>query len=159
MAPGQTTPPSKTTRKSTRRKKSDSVDAPSQPSQFPPLSPLSDPDPESKSLIKRRIDATSQTDVIDEPVAKRAKTVSTASIHPVFWNLDGNIIVEIEQTRFKLHRSWLVKHSTFFRNVFDDTYNGDRARLEHVNGNTVCYISGVAAEDFAELLAALDRAM
>jgi hypothetical protein len=65
----------------------------------------------------------------------------------------------MEGIRFKLRRSWLVKHSKFFETVFKGTYVGDRSRLENIDGTTVCHVSSTASEDFAELLAAFDKAM
>ena len=144
-----------TPKKTTRRRKSDYADT---ITHSPPPTPASSNTTDSSPSTKRKAEAAAQTEA-EEPVSKLAKHVSTTFMHPVFWNLDGNIIVQIEQTRFKLHRSWLVKHSTFFRAVFQDTYNGDRARLDKVDGNTVCYISGTTVEDFTELLTALDKAM
>jgi hypothetical protein len=80
--------------------------------------------------------------------------------HPLFWYPDGNVIVQIENTQFKLHRSWLVKRSGFFATVMGSTnYVGDQARVEQVDEDTICYISSTTADDFATLLTAIDEAM
>jgi hypothetical protein len=128
----------------------------SQPLDPAPLIPL---DSSPNQLTKRKVDATSQTEPDEENAAKRENPALSISKHPIFWNLDGNTIIQIEQTHFKLHRSWLVKHSKFFKAIFEDTYVGDRAHLERVGGKTICHVSCTTAEDFAELLAAFDKAM
>ena len=80
--------------------------------------------------------------------------------HPLFWYPDGNVIVQIENTQFKLHRSWLVKRSKFFATVMGSTnYVGDQARIEQVGEDTICYISSTTANDFATLLTAIDEVM
>jgi hypothetical protein len=132
-----------------------------QESKPPVQTPLILLDSEPNQSTKRKVDATSQTEPYEELVAKRAKPALETSKHPIFWNpSNDNTIIQIEQTCFRLHRSWLVKHSKLFEAVFEDTYAGDRARLEHNSGRmSICHVSGTAAEDFAELLAALDKAM
>lgn len=153
------TPLSTNPKKATRRRSTTTPSAESETNTQYSQSPTPPPPNDDPPTTKRKVDAALQTDPCDEPDAKRAKSTLAASMHPIFWNLDGNIIVQIEQMRFKLHRSWLVKHSTFFQAVFEGTYDGDRARLENVDGNTVCHVTGTTTEDFAELLGALDKAM
>jgi hypothetical protein len=40
--------------------------------------------------------------------------------HEVFWLEDGNTILQVSGILFRVHRSWLVRHSGFFANIFKD---------------------------------------
>lgn len=80
-------------------------------------------------------------------------------IHEEFYRLDGNVIVEIDQsTRFKLHRSRLVNESKYFAKLFEPK-DGNVDDLEMVNNHPLYTISGVRVEDFTALLRAMDDAM
>lgn len=119
--------------------------------------------------IKRRADSSpreyirvssSDTDSTQAPPKKRLKTgVAPVSVkykkHPVHWQLDGNVLVQIGSTRFKLHRSRLARQSNWFRLVFEQ---GEKAR--DLRGG-VLFLDQVdiSLRDFEVLLDALDDAM
>lgn len=81
--------------------------------------------------------------------------------HDEFWYLDGNIIVQIEGTRFKLHRSRLTLQSEFFEELFDrkDGPGEIDIRPELIDGHPLYVVSGVSADDFANMLHAMDNAI
>ncbi|KAJ7369134.1 hypothetical protein DFH08DRAFT_1071651 [Mycena albidolilacea] len=103
---------------------------------------------------------------IGSPPAKRSKIVPAAAPahkHAVHWVLDGNIVLQIQDVKFKLHKSHLVKHSPWFAGLFDgaSVTGGDYvARGE--DGNILMYILSLpelTAKDFARLLDAFDNAI
>ncbi|KAF9459069.1 hypothetical protein BDZ94DRAFT_1172374 [Collybia nuda] len=84
------------------------------------------------------------------PSTKRPKYSYTQ--HPSHWALDGNILVQIELVRFKLHRSRLVKHSGYFRRVLEGTAGGEEGIMNLDD-------TGVKVTDFEVLLDALEDFM
>lgn len=95
-----------------------------------------------------------------EQNSKRSKlNISQPTKHERFWQLDGNIIVNIDNTHFKLHRSRLAQQSEYFSDIFDrkDTLVG--AGLEDIDGRPMYTVTGVGVKDFEVLLGALDEAM
>lgn len=93
-----------------------------------------------------------------------------------FWNLDGSVVIQIQDTVFKLYRSHLARQSAFFRDLFDQgrasaspTEDGSSdAEVEQEDAERVpsgfdaCdqYVIRITtAEDFEQLLAFLDDAM
>ncbi|KAJ7818971.1 hypothetical protein B0H14DRAFT_2837789 [Mycena olivaceomarginata] len=103
---------------------------------------------------------------IGSPAAKRSKIVPPAAPahkHAVHWVLDGNIVLQIQDVKFKLHKSHLVKHSPWFAGLFDgaSVTGGDYvARGE--DGNIPMYILSLpelTAKDFARLLDVFDNAI
>lgn len=90
---------------------------------FPDLSPASTP----KSGSKRKLEE-------DEPVVPHKKTFRTYAEHQKHdrhYYLDGNILLQIGKTRFKVHRSRLASESIWFQALVDH-YNGTTPA-----GNTV----------------------
>lgn len=76
-----------------------------------------------------------------------------ASRHPVHWYLDGSVIIHMEDTLFRLHRSALARKSPFFSQLLEDQL--DNADAPVLNGCPVAQVDGDAS-DFAELLTAMD---
>lgn len=81
------------------------------------------------------------------PATKRPKYMIYTQ-HPVHWDQDGNVLVQISNVRFKLQRGRLMKHSAYFRRVLSTGRDEDSA----------VYLddTGVALQDFVVLLDALD---
>lgn len=86
------------------------------------------------------------------PATKRPKYSYTQ--HPSHWAPDGNILVQIDTVRFKLHRSRLAKHSGYFRHVLESLAAGDGDERVVVLDDT-----GVKVIDFEVLLDALEDFM
>ncbi|KAJ7792348.1 hypothetical protein B0H14DRAFT_2931511 [Mycena olivaceomarginata] len=83
--------------------------------------------------------------------------------HAVHWVLDGNIVLQIQDVKFKLHKSHLVKHSPWFAGLFDgaSVTGGDYVARDE-DGNILMYILSLpelTAKDFARLLDAFDNAI
>jgi len=116
------------------------------------------------STAKRKL-PNIQSSQTTEPDSKRAKpTPLQFKKHPEFWHLDGNTLIQIDGTRFKLHRSWLSNYSTFFADFFNGT--GCMARNKELvsveesdDGEVVFRISGTTVEDFETLLSAIYNSM
>jgi hypothetical protein len=86
----------------------------------------------------------------------------SAQKHIQFWYLDGNIIVQIENIQYKLHRSIVSQHSTFFAGLCQSNGNEyEGVKVEELDGLAVYDITGkgVKAVDFDVLLTFLGNAM
>lgn len=94
--------------------------------------------------------------------AKRARKVRLLAKHETHWYLDGNVIVKIKNTQFKLHRSRLVRMSDWFRAKFEPGSMGHDAKgISRLGNDVVVGVDDddVTAEDFEILLDAFDDAM
>lgn len=94
-----------------------------------------------------------------EPPAKRRRIIS---VHPTLWDAHGNdmVTVQMGDVRFRLHSSWLAKHSSFFRSLLDGKDVGAQARIERKSeGGDIYHVSAASAADFGILLSAMDNAM
>jgi hypothetical protein len=98
--------------------------------------------------------------------SKRLKICNTTprqyTKHPVHWPLDGNMIVQVEDVRSKLHRSRSEKHSRWFRDLFENPQAEGGMVSEAAEGRNVeqaIYLdkAGVIAKDFEFLLDMLDN--
>ncbi|KAI0059211.1 hypothetical protein BV25DRAFT_1157099 [Artomyces pyxidatus] len=103
-----------------------------------------------------------------EPRPKRARTSSALNRHPDFWHLDGSVIVRVENTLFKLHRSRLAKHSKYFAQLFaakgkgKQADSGSDADVEAddapsmTDGMATYLVHETTVEDFERLLVLFD---
>jgi hypothetical protein len=93
---------------------------------------------------------------------------AAARPHPDFWLPDGSVIIQVEQTKFKLHQSRLRKFSAYFAAAFGEKGNhkrGGRAYLEveiderSPNGHhlPVYRVAETTADDFAALLTVFEE--
>jgi hypothetical protein len=94
--------------------------------------------------------------------------------------LDGNILIQIGLTRFKLHRSRLASQSPWFEKLFErrslagyperkktgeevdeDSADINDVRIEEAEGHDLYYLdsTGVVVKDFETLLTAMDDCM
>ena len=105
-----------------------------------------------------------------DPVATwaSAQTASNQQIankftqHDIYWSLTGDIFVQIDEIRFKLHRYPLVKQSKWFRDMIENPPDDDECiYADEGTGATVYVLDSleVDVEDFVALLDALDDAM
>jgi hypothetical protein len=87
--------------------------------------------------------------------------------HPDFWYPDGSVIIQVENTKFRLHRTKLQKQSAYFAAAFGEKEGqkrGGRAYLEvevdERNPNDrhipVYRVTETTANDFATLLTAIE---
>lgn len=100
---------------------------------------------------------------------KSEKRSGPVQPHPDFWHPDGSVVVEAENTKFKLHQSMLQKNSAYFASLFQKKgmpSQGGRAYLEveaderSPNAHIPVYrITETTAEDFAALLTAIEEPM
>jgi hypothetical protein len=79
--------------------------------------------------------------------------------HDKFWHLDGNIIINIENTHFKLHRSRLAEQSQYFADLFERKDGLTGMDVEEMDGRPVYTVTDVSVKDFEVLLTAMDNAM
>ncbi|KAI0049922.1 hypothetical protein FA95DRAFT_1556238 [Auriscalpium vulgare] len=100
-----------------------SIPGSAKPLPRPAFQSLSQPTP-GPSRTKRKSDVQEEFVVEDATSnevrrpAKRPKQQPAALRHPDFWHLDGSVIIQVERTLFKLHRSRLAKHSKYFAQLF-----------------------------------------
>lgn len=160
-SPGPEREPSSSSRKKKQTTISPAVSTSLVPSAEPPSSnTTTGTKPSAKAQGKRKADPAPAPG----PPAKRNKA-RHMHIHPRkhddFWYLDGNIIIQINDTRFRLHRSRLTLQSEFFEELFDrkDGPGEIDIRPEMVDGHPLYVVLDVDAEDFANMLRAMDNAM
>ncbi|KAJ7725335.1 hypothetical protein B0H16DRAFT_1895124 [Mycena metata] len=90
--------------------------------------------------LKRR--RTDDSDVIRTPITRSAE----------YWFDDGNIILQVESTQFRLTKSMLSMHSSVFRDMFLLPLPSDEAMVE---GCAVVILHGDTAQDWNHLLSAM----
>jgi hypothetical protein len=93
---------------------------------------------------------------------KLAQAAPFVSVHPTLWDAHGNdiVTVQMEDVQFRLHSSWLAKHSAFFGRLLRGENLGDGARVEKSeDGDSIYCVSVATAVDFKALLLAMDNAM
>ncbi|GBE86563.1 hypothetical protein SCP_0904420 [Sparassis crispa] len=113
--------------------------------------------------------------------AKRARRETTSTFtqcarHPVFWHVDGSVILQVENTLFKLHRSRLAQDSSYFADLFNNSSSRnskspddspikgisktDDLERDFMDGCLVYKMpDDVSVDDFANLMTALENAI
>ncbi|KAH8112966.1 hypothetical protein DFH11DRAFT_394730 [Phellopilus nigrolimitatus] len=81
------------------------------------------------------------------------RSFQNTSRHPTHWYLDGSVVIHMDSTLFKVHRSTLVRKSTYFRDLFEKELL--QPDVKKLNGCPVVEVEG-NAKDFAILLDAID---
>jgi hypothetical protein len=105
-----------------------------------------------------------------DPNADSDSPGAAARPHPDFWLPDGSVIIQVEQTKFRLHQSRLRKFSGYFAAAFGEKGNhhhkrGGRAYLEveiderSPNGHhlPVYRVAETTADDFAALMTVFEE--
>ena len=59
-----------------------------------------------------------RTDDDDRGPAPKLHKSDAARSHPDFWHPDGSVIIQVENTKFRLHQSMLQKNSAYFAAMF-----------------------------------------
>ena len=72
--------------------------------------------------------------------------------HPDLWMDDGSIVIQAENSQFRIHRTTLSRHSPVFRDMFSIPQPTDSD--DTVDGCPIVRLSD-SAEDVTHLLAAL----
>ncbi|KAJ6560101.1 hypothetical protein B0H19DRAFT_1375960 [Mycena capillaripes] len=127
--------------------------------QRPPTSPPLAESSASQARTKRKHTPSLPPLDLRTPPAKRSKTASVAvpaQKHDVHWALDGSIVIQVQDTKFKLHQSHLAKHSPWFSGLFDgQQVVGENYVEVEEDGTTPMYIlslPSLTAQDFTRLL-------
>lgn len=81
---------------------------------FPDLSPMNSPITQSK----RRLEDDNEVPSSLRP-QKIMKTYAPYQKHETHWYLDGNLLLQVGTTRFKVHRSRLASESEWFQALID----------------------------------------
>ncbi|KAF7967059.1 hypothetical protein HWV62_35951 [Athelia sp. TMB] len=81
----------------------------------------------------------------------RVGEATTITQHPTFWFDDGSVILNVETTSFRVHRSILCSHST----IFSDMFSLPRLSAAGEKGDCPVVDMPDRAEDFICLLQAL----
>ncbi|KAJ7181543.1 hypothetical protein C8R43DRAFT_869463 [Mycena crocata] len=134
-------------------------------------SPIQSPKPQkqatspsaSQARPKRKHTSSLPPSTLGTPAAKRPKIAVVAQKHKNHWALDGSIVIQIQETKFKLHKSVLAKHSPWFAGLFDGkTVTGGEYVERDEDGSTPMYILALPtlhSKDFVRLLDAFDNAI
>ncbi|KAJ7721894.1 hypothetical protein B0H16DRAFT_1431624 [Mycena metata] len=100
---------------------------------------------------------------LESPSPKRSRTLTPAHKHDVHWALDGSIVIQIQDTKFKLHQSHLAKHSPWFSGLFDGQTVDHQKSVELAEDDStpmyILAIPSLTAKDFTRLLDAFDKAI
>lgn len=123
--------------------------------------------PTSQARPKRKHTPSLPPSSVGTPPPKRSRTHSVtappAHKHVIHWALDGSVVIQIQDTKFKLHQSRLAKHSTWLSDVFEGNKVEDGEHVEPIeDGTTPMYIlslPNLTAKDFGRLLDGFDSAM
>ncbi|OSC96915.1 hypothetical protein PYCCODRAFT_1212386 [Trametes coccinea BRFM310] len=113
--------------------------------QPPPATPISTSKPAPQSSTKKK------------GPHRNGTTLRKRSAN--FWHLDGSVVIQVQNTLFRLHRSRLAQQSEFFAGLFRNSDGRDSPALveeDTVDNCPVYVISGVSVLDFERLLTALD---
>ena len=89
------------------------------------------------------------------------KTAAAFVRHEKYWLLDGNVLVQIGQVRFRLHRSTLVQQSKWFRDMIENPQHDRCIYVDEGTGAIVYVLDSleVDVKDFIALLDAVGNAM
>nr|GAT43099.1 predicted protein [Mycena chlorophos] len=88
---------------------------------------------------------------------KRARTKEPEAEPPIqrsskYWLEDGNVILQVQSTQFRLHKSFLAIHSSVFRDMFSLPLPADEPLIE---GYPLAVLHGDTSEDWVHLLDAM----
>ncbi|KAI8978253.1 hypothetical protein BD414DRAFT_421962 [Trametes punicea] len=72
--------------------------------------------------------------------------------HPDYYFEDGNLVILVENTLFRLFRSTFTRHSVVFRDLFSLPTGQDGMDVEGHNDDNPLHFSGISATDFERLL-------
>ncbi|KAG1853422.1 hypothetical protein DFJ58DRAFT_789450 [Suillus subalutaceus] len=88
------------------------------------LVPAASCDPVKSIGCKRQLASESEP---RKQTAKRARTGNRAARkHERFWLADGNAIIELDGVRFRVHQSWLARHSEHLASILLETGHDDK---------------------------------
>jgi len=79
--------------------------------------------------------------------------------HPTFWDLSGDVIVQIENTQFKLQRASLVRQSEYFSRLLHHDEDRSVSQSGELGVLPVYRVSKTNVHDFEALLTAMDSAV
>ena len=93
--------------------------------------------------------------------ASNHKIAKKYTKHDTYWLLGGDVFVQIDKIRFKLHRYTLVKQSNWFRVMIENPPHNKYIHVDEETGAAVYVLDSleVDVKDFVVLLDALDNAM
>lgn len=133
------------------------------------ISASSSQQPQNSQSQKRRTESVEPAGAEPPPKRPRPGKAKTDALlrcqrNEQYWHLDGSVIVKVESSLFKLHRSVLARSSPYFERLFDDMPDGN------VSTNNAAYIDlpvfkltgageSVTVEDFEKLMWAVENAM
>lgn len=86
-------------------------------------------------------------------LVKRPKSEPETIKHPDYWYDDGNVVIQIDNTQFKLYRGQLSRHSAYFADLFKEPAEETQ---RHVEGYPHYVVDGTNVEDFQALLGVVD---
>lgn len=89
------------------------------------------------------------------PKIKAARRFPTTHKHQVHWELDGNVVIRIKKTLFRVHRG-VAKHSEWLSQRFEEEADGFEGKDPVFNTKEE---DRVTVKDFEALLDAMDNAM
>jgi len=104
------------------------------------------------SSLKRELDSGDA-----HSASKRSKPSSALIQHPTFWDSYGDVIIQVENTLFKLQGATLARQSEYFSKLLEDNQNVPKSK--EVDELPVHKISMTSVRDFEALLTATDSSV
>jgi hypothetical protein len=107
------------------------------------------------SGFKRELDNVEEA----RSTSKRARPSSALTHHPTFWDAYGDVVVQVEDTLFKLQGATLARQSEYFSKLLEGNEDRDSSKSKEVDDLPVHKISMTTAQDFEVLLTAMDSSV
>lgn len=105
--------------------------------------------------MKRELDHAEES----HGASKRARSSSALTHHPTFWDSYGDVIIQVEDTLFKLQGATLARQSEYFSKLLENNDDDERPKSKEVHDLPVHRISMTTVQDFEALLTAMDSAV
>ena len=117
---------------------------------------------QKRKIAESVMDDITGTDDDDRGPAPKLHKSDAARSHPDFWHPDGSVIIQVENTKFRLHQSTLQKNSAYFAAAFRErTYFEVEIEVDEQNPNghhlPVYRVTETTANDFATLLTLIEE--
>ena len=83
-----------------------------------------------------------------------------------FWLDDGLVVLQVEHTRYRLHKGQLMRQSSFFRKLFENNptsgneiSNDSAAKPAVTDGHVYMINEGVSSAEFEAMLECIDQGL
>ncbi|EGN92768.1 hypothetical protein SERLA73DRAFT_190621 [Serpula lacrymans var. lacrymans S7.3] len=97
------------------------------------------------------MDATGKASFLDD--ASGAELPSTSPVrHPEYYLEDGNVVIQVDELLFHVHRSTFIRHSTVFADIFSLPVSANPELVEGFSDEYPLRFPGICSTDFERLM-------